>query len=89
MESTPGCIRQRANSGNEVSVYVSLRHMGNSNAIGSCRARVLGDIGIGVDDDCFACLLASDQVARLRQILVVKASKKHQPFGDGGRSVAG
>ncbi len=84
MQHGAGGLGQRMRTGNEVSVNVRLGHVSDSHAVGSRRASVLRHVRVGVDDDRFARLLARDHVARLRQVVVVKSSEKHGPFGAGG-----
>src|SRR4029079_9824066 len=50
----------------------------NPHPIRACRAGVHPNVRVGIDHDCLAGLLASDHVARPRQIGVVESSEKHR-----------
>jgi len=64
---------QRLRTRHEVRVDMRLGHVGDSNVFGAGAAGVLGDVEIGVDNDSFPCPFTRDQVACLRQIIVVEA----------------
>jgi len=73
MQCRSGRRRQRLRAGHEVRVDMRLGYVGDSNALRTGGAGVLGGVEVRVDNDRFPCLLTGDQVARLRQIIVVEA----------------
>ena len=73
MQLRTGSRGKRVRTRHEIRVDVRLGYVGDSDALRTGGANVLGDVEIGVDDDCFARLLARDKVACLREIIVVEA----------------
>jgi hypothetical protein len=72
-----GSVGERSRARHEVRVNVGFRYMGDSYSLRARGAGVLGDVDIRVYDDSFACSLTGDQVARLRQIVVIETLKEH------------
>jgi hypothetical protein len=64
-----------------------LRHVDNAQPLGSGRTNVLRDIQRRVNDDRFTRPLAPNEVAGLRQIIVVEVFEEHR-VGRVVRSVA-
>jgi hypothetical protein len=56
--------------------------MRNSYALRARGAGILADVDIRIHDDPFARSLTGDQIARLRQIFVIKTSKEHCVAGE-------
>ena len=88
MQGRAGRASERTRAGDEIGVDVRLRDVGDPHSIGAGGPGVQSDVGVGIDYDRLARLFASDQVARLRQILVVKSSEKHRRLEETCGSVA-
>jgi len=64
---------ERLRTRHEIRVDVRLRHVGDSDPLRAGGAQVVGDVEVGVDHRSFARALTRDEVACLRQIIVVEA----------------
>jgi hypothetical protein len=58
-------------------VNVGFRYVSDSYAFRARRAGILPDIDIRIYDHSFARSLTGDQIARLRQVVVIKTFKEH------------
>ena len=73
----PGRGRQFAGAGEVVGVDVGLGHGDDPHAVTCGQVEIGTQVTAGIDDDRLALRLASDEVTRLRQVLVVDALEKH------------
>src|SRR2546423_3100386 len=77
MQDGTAGVSQITRPGEVVGVDVRLGNVRDANPLGARRARVLSDINVGVDHDRLAGSFTRDEVACLRQIVVVKALQDH------------
>ena len=68
---------QLTGAGHEVGVNVCFRHLGDPDALVSRRVEIRCDVARGIDHDGLTGLLAADEVARLREAIVVKPANQH------------
>ena len=78
-------LGQLARAGDEVGVDVGLGHVGDAQALGLRGAQVGLDVTVGIHHQRLAGGLAPEEVAGLRELVVVEASKEHGVSRVGGR----
>ena len=78
MEAGAGTKCELAGSGDEVRMDVGLGHVGHAEPLAAGQIQISIDAAIGIYHEGFAGDFAADQVARLRQLLVVQQSQKHE-----------